>query len=93
MARKTRKRRCVTHKKRFETQELADRFILDANSGPGLFLLGYTLERAYKCTKCKGWHVTSETLEQYERQQQIGNEKSQTESIRTLETETQSCSC
>jgi transcriptional regulator NrdR family protein len=66
MRKKSRRRRCATGKRRFNDKTEADRFIQSVNSGPGLFLIGWKLERSYSCNKCNGWHATSETLEKYE---------------------------
>lgn len=57
--------KCSSGKARFASEQEANRFIEDNNRGPGLFLIGYRLERSYVCDKCHGWHATAETLEQY----------------------------
>lgn len=62
---KKNRNKCPSGKARFASMQEADRFIDDNNRGPGLFLIGYRLERSYSCDKCRGWHATAETLEQY----------------------------
>lgn len=63
---KKNRHKCSSGKVRFASEQETNRFIEDNNRGTGLFLIGYRLERSYCCDKCRGWHATAETLEQYE---------------------------
>ncbi len=61
MARRRVRGKCWrTRKARFPDEASAQSFINRINSGPGLFLLGWAMKRAYQCEHCKGWHITKQ---------------------------------